>query len=179
MADGAKTYSESEHLAILADRVAQETASLSTERAALQGERDELANKLDVIESAKTAAETRATEVAAEFEKFKSEVEQEREAAARKDERITKIRESAKHLKDEFFTDENRIKRIVAMDDAGFEGYLLDLTASALPAGSTSTADVPRQTAMVGSPVEGSTQPGARDFLLRRFQNPTAATKEA
>lgn len=177
MAD-AKTYSESEHLAILADRVAQESASLTTERDALKAERDELATKLDVAESAKSAAEARVTETEKAFDDFKNGVEAEREAAARKDQRVAKIREAAKHLKDEFFEDEARVTRIVAMDESAFEGYLLDLSASAVPAGSSSTTAVPRESAMVGQPVDTKTESTAgRDFLMRRYA--TTATKEA
>lgn len=179
MADAAKTYSEQEHLAILSDRVAQETAQLSTDRDGLKTERDDLATKLDVAESAKTAAETRVTEIQAEFDTFKSGVEEEREAAARKDSRVAKIREAAKHLKDEFFEDVDRIKRIVAMDESAFDGYLVDLTASAVPAGSATVTAIPRETAMVGQPVDTSiTSAAGRDFLMLRYAAPTAA-KEA
>lgn len=176
MAEGAKTYTESEHLAILSDRVAQETTQLSSERDTLKTERDDLANKLDVAESAKGAAETRATEVQGEFETFKTDVEEREAAALRKDDRVAKMREAAKHLKDEFFTDEDRVKRVIAMEDTAFEGYLLDLTASAIPAGTTTAT--PRETAMVGQAVQaGAEGKAGRDFLLRRFA--TSPAKEA
>lgn len=176
MAD-AKTYSEQEHLAILADRVATETASLTGERENLTKERDELAPKLDVAESAKAAAETRVTELQSEFDTFKADIEEREAAAARKDTRLAKAREAAKHLKDEFFADEARVARIVAMDETAFDSYVADLAATAVSAGATTTA-VPRETAMTGSPVVTPTTSAAgRDFLMRRYA--ATATKEA
>lgn len=168
-----KTYSESEHIAILSDRVTKETANLTAERDQLAAEKTELENKLDVETSAKQAAEVRATEAEGALEAFKTEVTEEREAAARKDTRIAKIREAASHLDDEFFADEDRIKRITAMADTDFDGYLADLTASSkTPTGQTK--QVPRETAMSGQPAGSSTNTGAaRGFLLRGFIAPT------
>lgn len=164
-----KTFSESEHLAILADRVKTETADLTAERDQLESERTELQNKLDIAESAKVAAEQRAEEAEQKLEAFKGEVEEEREAAARKEERITKAREAAKHLGEDFFKDEARVNRIVAMKDEEFEGYLGDLQATA-PAGAGTA--VPRETAMSGEQVvTGSTTKtsAARGVLLGRY----------
>lgn len=173
---GDKTYSEDEHLAILSDRVTKETAGLTAERDQLSGEKTELENKLDVETSAKTAAEQRATEAEKALEDFKTQVEGEREAASRKEERVKKVRETAGHLGDDFFTDEKRIARIVAMAEEDFEGYLADLsvTAKAAPA-STTTTTVPRETAMQGDPVGvgANGHSSARDFLLRGYIAPS------
>ena len=157
-----KTYSEAEHIAILADRVGKETADLTAERDQLASVKTELENKLDVAESAKTAAEQAAAEATKALEDFKAEVESEREAAARKDERIKQVRESATHLGDDFFEDEGRVARITAMKDEDFEGYLADLKATAkVPAG-TSTTHVPRETAMAGAGADKATGSAAR-----------------
>lgn len=170
MADD-KTYTEAEHIAILADRVAKETESLSTEKADLLSAKTELETKLDVTESAKVAAEQRAEEAEKALEDYKAEVTEEREAAARKDDRLAKVRESAGHLGDEFFKDEARITRICAMTEEGFEGYLEDLKATAkVPAGTTST--VPRETAMAGQEPAPAGTSVSRDFLLRRYLAP-------
>lgn len=163
-----KTYTESEHFAVLNDRLAKETADLTVQVDELTASKTELESKLDVAESAKVAAEQRATEAEKALEDFKAEIEQEREAAARKDERISKLREGASHLGDEFFENEDRVKRIVAMSDDEFNGYAADLsvTGSATPG-----AGVPRETAMSGSSVkapEKKTSNG-RAFLLGRY----------
>lgn len=167
-----KTYSENEHLAILADRVTRETADVTAERDQLKTERDELATQLDVAESGRQAAETAKAELQSEFESFKAGIEAEREAAAKKDVRVAKAREAAKHLDDKFFEDEARIARIVAMSDDAFEGYVTDLASTAT--GTTTTSNVPRETAMHGSKVGGDapTAGAGRSFLLRQFVAP-------
>jgi hypothetical protein len=141
-----KTYSENEHIAILSDRVAKETADLTAERDQLVSVKSELETKLDVAESAKQAAELKATEAEKALEDFKAQIETEREAAARKDERIAKAKETAGHLADDFFEDEKRIARIVAMADEDFEGYLADLASTSTTTKTTTV--VPRETAM-------------------------------
>ena len=163
-----KTFSESEHIAILADRVSKETADLTAERDQLQSAKTELENKLDVAESAKTAAEQKAETAEKALTDYKAEVEEQREAAARKDDRIKLIKESAEHLDDAFFADEDRVNRIVAMKDDDFQGYLADIKATATkPATTTSTA--PRETAMAGATSTPTTS-AARNFLLGQYQ---------
>lgn len=161
-----KAYTEAEHIAILSDRVAKETADLNAERDQLSSEKDELATKLDVAESAKLAAEQRVVEVEKSLVDFKAEVDTEREAAARKDVRIAKVRESADHLGDDFFEDEKRVQRIVAMAEEDFEGYLADLASTSTT--TTKTTAVPRETAMAGASPAGDAS-AAKGFLLRRY----------
>jgi len=169
-----KTYSEQEHIAILADRVAKETTNLTAERDQLQAEKVELENKLDVELSAREAAEAKATETETSFEAFKTEVTEREAAAARKDERITKLREVAKHLDDEFFADEKRIQRVIAMTEDAFTGYLDDMAVS--NGGTPAPTSAPRQTAMVGEPVTGGAPVVAgRNFLMRSYVAPKEA----
>jgi chromosome segregation ATPase len=165
-----KTYSENEHIAILSDRVAKETADLTAERDQLVSVRSELETKLDVAESAKQAAEQRAADAEKSLEDFKAQIETEREAAARKDERIAKAKETAGHLADDFFEDEKRVARIVAMADEDFEGYLNDLASTSTTTTKTTTTVVPRETAMAGQQVaDTGTESVAKGFLLRRY----------
>lgn len=167
------TYSAQEHIAILEDRVARETADLTAERDQLVAEKAELENKLDVETSAKQAAEQRAVEAEKALEGFKAEVADREAAAARKDERVAKVREVASHLDDEFFNDEARVARIVAMDEDGFAGYLDDLSATAKVTGNTTTT-IPRETAMTGEPAKTGSKPvdTGRSFLMRGFVAP-------
>lgn len=165
-----KTFSEQEHLAILADRVTKETASLTAERDQLASEKTELENKLDVEATAKAAAEKRAEEAEQALDEYKSEVEAERESAKKKDERVAKAREVAGHLADDFFEDDKRVERILAMSDEGFEGYLADLGAASKSAPKTTTT-IPRETAMSGAPAQQGGKAG-RDFFLRGFVAP-------
>lgn len=166
-----KTFSEQEHLAILADRVTKETASLTAERDQLATDKTELENQLDVEQTAKAAAEKRAEEAEKALDEYKSEVEAERESAKKKDERVAKAREVAGHLADDFFEDEKRVERILAMSDEGFEGYLADLGAASKSAPKTTTT-IPRETAMSGAPTAPQSGTAGRDFFLRGFVAP-------
>jgi membrane protein involved in colicin uptake len=167
-----KTFSENEHLAILADRVTKETANLTAERDQLVTQKTELENKLDVEATAKSAAEQRADEAEKALADFKAEIESQREAAAKKDERVAKAREVAGHLADDFFEDETRLTRIVAMSDEIFEGYLADLGAASKSAPKTNTTTIPRETAMAGAGAEKPSASSGRDFFLRGYVAP-------
>lgn len=165
-----KTFTEDEHLAILTDRVAKETAELTTANGELETTVTDLQTKLDVAEAARVSAEQERDAAKQEFADFKAEIESEREAAAKKDERLKQAKETAAHLGDDFFDDEARVNRIVAMSDEAFGGYLDDLKATA-PATTTPTG-APRETAMrgAGSSVADGGQPSAaRSVMLGRF----------
>jgi chromosome segregation ATPase len=165
-----KTFSESEHIAILADRVSKETSDLTVQLDQLTKDKTELENKLDVAESAKTAAEQKAETAEKALTDYKASVEEQREAAARKDDRIKQVRESAEHLDDAFFDDEARVARIVAMKDEDFQGYLADIKATAAKtAPATTTAQAPRETAMAGATPTTQNGSAARDFLLSQY----------
>ncbi len=177
MADGDKTFTEQEHIAILADRVATETAAITAERDALKAERDDLATKLDVAESAKVAAEQAKETAEKEFADFKTSLDELAAAEGKRDERLAKVKEVAAHLGDDFLSTENevgkaRVERIVAMADDQFEGYVADLKSTA-PTTRSTTAEKPRETAMAGAAsaaagAETTTSAG-REFLLGRY----------
>jgi len=122
----ARTFSEEEHTAILADRITRETAEIATEKAALEAqvetlttEKAELQTKLDASEVAKAAVET-------EFANYKADLEAKAEIAARTDERVAKVREAAAHMADDWFT-EDRAQTWAAMEQAAFDGYVAEL----------------------------------------------------
>lgn len=165
-----KTFSQDEHLAILADRVHKETAALSAERDQLVDEKTELENKLDVETTAKSAAEQRADEAEKALADYKAEIEQEREQAAKRDDRLARAKEVV--LDDKFFEDETRVTRIVAMSDEQFDGYLADLGAASKAAPKTTTTSVPRETAMAGAGADTGNHSAGQDFLLRRYVAP-------
>jgi len=179
MAD--KTYTEEEHLAVLEARVNRETADLTAELDQLKSDKAELETKLDVETAAKVAAEQKATQSEEAFAAFKTDIADREAAAAKKDERLTKVRESAKHLDEKFFEDEKRIERIVAMSDENFEGYVSDLASTSVGTTTTTTTTpaVPRETAMKGKSAGGEEKVAAAgaSFLLRQFVAP-ATTKE-
>ncbi len=161
MADDApkpRVMTEDEAYAIAADRVTRETAELSTKVTGLETEKAELQSKLDVAE-ASVATEKAAREKAEkDLTEFKAEVETAREIAARKDGRVAKVRETAKHLPDDFYTPE-RAARWAELDEEKFNEYLAEIAAM-VPAGAgagngTGGSGAPRQTAMSGVPLSG------------------------
>lgn len=170
-------YTKDEHLAILADRVSRETASMQTKVDELTTENTELKNKLDVAESGKVAAEQAKATVEQEFTTYKTEVEQREVAASRKDSRIAEIKDKAAHLPEDWFTAEGRVERIIAMEDEAFATYLSDLAASA-PAGvgDGRTSTPPRESAMAGQQLGGteSLSSAGRSFLLRDYEKQEA-----
>ncbi len=160
-----RMFSETEHLAILADRVANETASLkatvdalSKDKAdidALAAEKAELATKLDVAQAALVALESEKAAAVKEFEDFKASLEAEKAALAKKDERLAAVKAAATHLPEEFFADEARVARIVAMSDEVFDGYVADLAATNTGVKAPAkVVEAPKETAMSGKPVD-------------------------
>lgn len=152
-----RTFTEAEHLAILADRVATETASRDAEIAALKDkltaadtEKAELQSKLDV-EAA------RAEKAEQDFTAYKAEEAAKAEVAQRLTQRADKVREVATHVKDEFFTDERK-QRWAEMAEADFDNFVAELAAVAgTPATTAETAAA--KTSMGGDTpkaVEGS-----------------------
>lgn len=146
-----RMFTEQEHLAVLADRVAKETASLTNNVTTLAAAKTELETKLDVALAEKAAAEKAAADAVKEYEEFKAQLENEKAAAAKKDERLVAVKAAASHLPEEFFTDEARVARIVAMDDDAFAGYVADLGAT--NSAPKATEGAPKETAMSGSSV--------------------------
>lgn len=172
-----KKYSEDEHLAIVADRVTRETSTLSSEKAALETAKSELESKLDVEIASKEAEKVRADGAEKALADYKAEVEGEREAAARKDTRVAAVKEAAPHLDEEFFKDEDRVTRIVAMEDEAFEAYVADMKA-VIPAGTPAakeTKEVPRESAMQADKKDDTkVSAGAAVLFHGRFAPDTA-----
>lgn len=164
-----RAFSESEMSAILADRLASETASLTASVDQLTAQVSDLGTRLDLETSAREAAEQKAAAVQQEFDDFKADITRREEAAARKDERLAKAREAASHLPEEFFADDKRVERIVAMDDEAFDAYVNDLRETAKAAPQGSTKEPPRETAVRGDGADTSKKPGsaATAFFLR------------
>ena len=173
-----RVFSEDEAYAIVADRVARESAELTNKIATLESEKAELANKLDVEIAAREAAEQAAKDAETKHEEYLAQVETEKAQAAKKDERLAQVKEAASHLTDEFLQDESRVARIVAMDDEAFEGYVADLRETAEKAPKPDDSKPPRETAMEGNPVtpkDAEDAPGARNFLMRSYVAPKEA----
>lgn len=149
-----RTFTEEEHLAILADRVQQECASRDTEIAELKAqvesltaEKAALQDKVDVAEAAQEAAEAAKTEAETALADFKAEVEREAEVAKLRDERVAKMREVLPNKPDEFF--EERAQAWAEKPEEEFTALVADFAEVAAAAGPAEG----RETAMKGEQV--------------------------
>ena len=160
MAD--KTYTQAEHDAIVAAAVERETASLQDKIAELEAKNDEQASRLEVVEAEKAAAETKATKAETDLAEYRDEVESEKAAKARRDSREQAMREVAKALGDDWFTDERK-DRWARMSDEDFDAQKAEIAEIASKVGdggngSPSPKPLPKETAMEGTRQEESAQ---------------------
>jgi hypothetical protein len=169
VADG-RTFTEGETYALVADNVKRETAAIQAEKAdletivtTLEAEKAALQNEVDVAVAAREKAEK-------DLEDYKAGQVRDAEIAALKEARVAKVRDVAKHLKDDFFTDE-RAGRWAAMDQSGFDVYVSELAAvseGVKPVEGTPKAETAGLgSPMSGAPVEGKTSKDFYDLLGR------------
>lgn len=162
---GDRTFTEGEAYAIVADNVRRETAAVTTENETLKREKSELETKLETADAALATEKAAREKAEKDLADFKAEQEREAAAAAVKDERVAKVRETAKHLGDDFFTAE-RAARWAGMEQERFDDYIAELAELSkgieAPKGAGADKDkgaggAPRETAMAGSSVSGGT----------------------
>lgn len=163
-----KTFTESEMLAILNDRVTAATAALTKERDDAIAARDKAASDLDIANAAHETEKARATAAEEALATKEREIAEAKEIEAKKGERVKKLRESASHLDEKWFEDEPRMARILAKSDEDFESFVTDLAATA-PAGGPAplrSVPTPRETAMEGAPATPVGSSAARGALM-------------
>lgn len=153
-----RTFTETEAYALVADNVQRETAAAQQTIETLTSEKAQLQSQLDVAEAALATEKAAKEQAVADLEAYKSQVETEKAHEARKDGRVAKVRETAKHLKDDFFTAE-RASRWAAMEDAAFDAYIAEL--AELSTGVVTSDGPPRETAMQGKSIEGASKGGS------------------
>jgi dynactin complex subunit len=167
-----RSFTESQHQALLTDAVARETASLTVakeelethvesltnEKAALDTEKAELASRIDVLEAEKAALQKSHDDVVAEFEAFKQDLEEKAAVEARKVDRTQRVKAANANLADTYFTEE-RIQRWAQMSDDSFDSLVADLTESAPAAGEQRVEQQARETAAF----TGGTSPKASE----------------
>lgn len=184
VADGERTFTETEHFALLTDAVARETASLSTDKqeleATVEGLRAEkseeingLQSRIDVLEAEKAAAEKARDEAVAEHERFKAELEELAARKARKSDRVERMKAAAPSLEESYFT-EQRAERWAEMSDEAFETLIADITESAAAAKPASDDTRPEEQARESAAFTGGDRPTAGDgSLFGRFLSAT------
>lgn len=131
-----RTFTEGEAYALVDQAVTRETAAAKTEIEGLQSANAELSTKVDVLETEKAAAISRAEAAEQAHADYKAEIEQAAAREAKRDERKRQVAEAnpALDLSDSE-AGKARLERIVAMDDEVFEGYLGDMREAASAAG--------------------------------------------
>ncbi len=128
MTDTEKSYSETEHFALLADAVRRETAEQASTREGLEAERSALQVKVTTLESELAAAVAGREEAETALADFKAELAEREAAAARESERVDAVRGVAPHLPDDYFTAE-RASTWGAMSDEVFTALISGLEA--------------------------------------------------
>lgn len=122
-----RTYTSAEHLALMADAVTRETASLTEVKDGLETKVSELAARVDVLEAEKASLETAKADSEKALADFKAEVERAREVEAAKNDRLEKVKAANGNLPDSYFTPE-RIQRWAEMAEEAFVAFIEDIT---------------------------------------------------
>lgn len=159
-ADADRSWTDEEHTAILAHTVAQETATLTEQLETLKQEKADLAAanadleaKIDVLTVERDTAKS-------EHADFVANLDKEKEEAALKEERTTKLQEQAAALPDGFLSPE-RIERITKMDTAAFDEYIADLAAASAGTAKAGETVVVEKSAMQGATITTTTESSA------------------
>jgi chromosome segregation ATPase len=133
VSDAERTFTEAEHLALLTDRVARETAEITAVKTQLETEVSELKARVDVLEAEKAAAVAERDTAKSEFDAFKAEIEEKAAVVERKEARVARVKAANDSLPEDYFSDE-RVQRWAEMADEVFEALVSDLEAVKVPA---------------------------------------------
>lgn len=123
-----RTFTEAEHQAILQGAVEREVAAATETRDATIST---LEQRVDVLEAEKAGVVQEKDTLQSEFDTYKAEVETAREVAARKAERLERVKAAAIHLPEDYFSDE-RMQRWAEMADEQFATLVEDFQAMSL-----------------------------------------------
>lgn len=116
----ARTFTEGEMYALVADAVKRETAAAEAKAAELETEKVSLGNEKDALEVRATAAEAKAASAEQELADYKEQIETEKAKEAKRSERVAALADAAPALT----VEGERADRIVAMADEDFAEYL-------------------------------------------------------
>lgn len=162
-----RTYTEVEHLALMADAVTRETASLTEAKDGAETKVTELSARVEVLEAEKATLETAKADADKALEDYKAGIEQLAALEKTKAERKDAVKAANEALPETYFTDE-RTQRWAAMTEEGFTEVLDGIKAAAGLVGSKETA------AFSGgeSPTDKTSQVTAGSiFALKRGKN--------
>lgn len=148
LAEGDRVFTEKEHLAIMANVVSTETASLRDANTALEVQVATLTAEKAEAETARAEAEQREKAATDKLAERDAEIEKAAELKTLAETRMATMREVAKHLPAEYFTAE-KAEAWAKLDEDSFAS-LSDAIAATAPAGGT--REVASTTIIVGAP---------------------------
>lgn len=134
-----RTYTEAEHIAIMAAEVAKETASITEAKSEVEGQLSTQAAKVEVLEAEKAQLEADVAKVQADFDAYKADIERLAEIATLKQERVDAVKAANATLPETFFTAE-RAQTWAEMTEAAFAAVVDGITALAGEKASKETA---------------------------------------
>lgn len=129
-----RTYTEAEHLALMADAVKRETANLTESKEGVEAKVSTLTAQVDVLEGEKAALETKVADAEKALAEFKAEVERAQEVESAKKERVEAVKAANAQLPETYFT-EDRVLAWAEMPETTFAVVLDGLTAAAATSG--------------------------------------------
>ena len=141
-----RLLTEDEAYAIAAAEVKREVAQSQEKISELEASLNEKSNEIDASAVREQALKDELEAATKALEDFKAEIVQEREKAERTGARLSRLREVAQSMPDEFFEEESRVSRVIAMSDEDFESYCSDLADVSKAVSASSPA--PRESAM-------------------------------
>lgn len=130
MADSDRTYTEVEHVAIVADAVSRENASLLEANAGLETKVSELTGKVAALEAEKATLSSELETEKAAHSDFKTQVERANEIEALKSEREAAVKDANPALPETHFTPE-RVLSWAEMNADTFQVVVDSIKASA------------------------------------------------
>lgn len=125
-----RTYTEAEHIALMAAEVTRETATLSDVKTGLETTVSEKAAQVEVLEAEKAQLVADVAKVQADFDAYKAEIERAAEIAALKESRVEAVKTANDQLPEAYFTSE-RAQTWAEMTEDAFAVVLDGLTALA------------------------------------------------
>lgn len=160
-----RTYTEAEHVALTADAVQRENASLTSVKVELESKNSELTGKVEVLEAEKATLATQVAEAEKALADFKAEVERATQVEALKSERAAAVKAAAPALPETHFTDE----RILAWAELSAETF--DIVVDGLKATAGTPVVARESAAFKGGAAAGTTgtDGAATEHVTGRF----------
>ncbi len=176
--DTGATFTEKQHLALLANAVATETSSLTAEKATLESTVETLTSekaemsadlekanaRVDVLEAELASAKADVETARREFEDFKASIDRAREVAELRNTRVAAVKAANANLPEEFFSEE-RINRWAEMAAESFDDLVASVAAIPSAAKPTDEREQAKETAALSGGVTPTAKKESASFI--------------